>query len=246
MNKASTLLGAALLVSVLANAVMYRRIQEPASPARPMPAGHARALEARSPAAPAPTSDPALVEINPEPAPAALPAPEAARAEPPPAAPSALKDLPDWMAKDPEISAALEQREHERAAVQKYWRDLGRLLDVRQAIGLPRFREAVARLTADYLGFDANTGAAFASAAVRVGQEAERIEAERRDAIAKARAAAPDKETRKRLEDEIDTRADQQRKAALANLDPFWTPAARHQEFRQKPLWKWLEYMDGP
>lgn len=152
-------------------------------------------------------------------------------------------DLPAWLVNDPAVARALEERAAQRQASRKYWTDMERVMDLKASVGVPKARELAAKLTAEYLGLDGGNTPAFMAASIQASQEIERADAERRDSIAKVKATNPDRDTRKRLEDEIDARYDQVKKTSLSRLDPYLGADPRHQELKSRLSGRWWDFM---
>ena len=244
-------LGAALLASLAFNLVLFRsssleegpRGREPVSTSVPAsspgPAGRA---------APMLDSSPLLMEIR------QLRADLAAARGASPSAPSPTaterppsrkiaEEFPPAIAQDPVIMSALAERDATRQASSKFWRDLDRVYEVKDAIGVVKFREVMSRLTADFLGLDATGAIAFVTASTQAAEELDRAELDRKETDAKLRASAVDRETRKRLEEGMDTRYAEQKQVAIGRLEPYLRGTPFQLDLKGKSGNRWMEYL---
>ncbi len=251
-------IGAALVASLAFNLVLYRGSTQKDDPSEERPRGR----EAVSPtvpisspaaagrAAPMADSGQLLAEIRQLRADLAatrgtpFSTPPSTPGEKPPSR-KVADELPPAIALDPVIMNALAERDATRQASSRFWRDLDRVLEVKDAIGVVKFREVMSRLTADFLGLDGSGGTAFVSASTQAADELDRAEGERKEMDAKLRASAADRETRKRLEEGMETRYVEQRQAATGRLEPYFRGTPFQLDLKGKSGSRWMEYLRG-
>jgi hypothetical protein len=248
-------LAAALAVSLAFNLAFYRRsaAEDAAPEAKPRATsstGPSPSLPAAAPASTSGHSSQLLAELR------QLRAELAASRGTPSTSPSAsaserpaLRKAPEEfspaIAQDPVVMNALAERDLTRQASSRFWRDLDRVYEVKDAIGVPKFREVMARLTADFLGLNASTADSFVFASTQAVQELDRAEADRKETEAKLKAVATDRDTRKRLEDGMETRYAEQKQSAYARLDPFLRGTMFQLDQKGKQGGRWMEYFRG-
>jgi len=251
-------LGAALIASLAFNLVLSRRSAPEDDPSEDRPRGR-EAVSTIVPAswpgpagraAPNADSSQLLAEIRQLRADLAaargtsLSVPASTASERPPVR-KAADELPPAIALDPVIMNALAERDATRQASSRFWRDLDRVYEVKDAIGVAKFREVMSRLTADFLGLDATGGIAFVTASTQAADELDRAETERKETDAKLRASVVDRDTRKRLEEGMDSRHAEQRQAAVARLEPYLRGTPFQPDLKGKSGNRWMEYLRG-
>lgn len=251
-------LGAALIASLAFNLVLYRDSAQEVDPSEE----RSRGREAVSTTVPsslpatsgraAPTADSSqlLAEIRQLRADLAASrgssssAPVSTPGEKPPVR-KAADELPPAIALDPVIMNALAERDATRQASSRFWRDLDRVYEVKDAIGVVKFREVMSRLTADFLGMDGSGGTAFVSASTQAADELDRAEIERKETDAKLRGSVADRDTRKRLEEGMETRYLEQKQAAIGRLEPYLRGTPFQLDLKGKSGSRWVEYLRG-
>lgn len=251
-------LGATLVASLAFNLVLFRRSASEEDPSGdrvrvregvstsvpaslPGPAGRATSVAEASPL---------LAEIRQLRADLAaargtLPSTPSSTSNDRPPARKVADELPPAIAQDPVIMSALAERDATRQASSRFWRDLDRVYEVKDAIGVVKFREVMSRLTADFLGLDATGAIAFVTASTQAAEELDRADVERKETDAKLRTSAVDRETRKRLEEGMDTRHAEQKQAAIARLEPYLRGTPFQLDLKGKSGNRWMEYLRG-
>lgn len=149
------------------------------------------------------------------------------------------EDLSPVLKSDPAVAALLEEQEE----LNKLWKDLGKLSQLKSQLGGEKYREMVALATTEFLGLDPSRALSFRSEADQVRADLDRARQEQMDALTAMKNAPPETVTGDQKR-EVWTRYQDQRTAAIERLEPYLDSSPRHEQFRDK-LQRWTQYYGG-
>ncbi len=145
-------------------------------------------------------------------------------------------DLPPSVTGDPAVAKLLAEQE----ALNKLWKDLQKVSALQKSLGDEKYRQLVTKMTAEFLGLDASTRPAFETAATQMISELDAAAKAMQESYKTITYDQKDPGSYQRQYSEITKRYNESRKAAESRLDPYFTTAARHTQFKQNlQTWGW-------